>query len=260
MVTLLERIDYDARQYAVYPAGRALSAEMAQVWAGVFSKWANARNPLTVLDLGSGTGRFTPILAETFGGPVYGVEPSERMRQVAEQTAAHPNVQYLAGSAEAIPVPDRACDLVLMYLVFHHITDRLAAVAEIRRVVRPGGRVLVRSAFSDRMPDLLWYQFFPGARRIEEQVFPSLVEVRQLFEEAGMTVLGLDRVRETLAPSLAAYAQRLRLRAISTFERLTEEETLRGFAALDLAVEAEGITARSIAEDSDLLVLGAPLA
>jgi ubiquinone/menaquinone biosynthesis C-methylase UbiE len=231
---------------------------MAKVWSGVFTKWAHARNPLTVLDLGSGTGRFTPILAETFGGPVYGVEPSERMRQVAEQTATHPNVRYLAGSAEAIPVPDQACDIVLMFLVFHHFIDRRAAVAEIRRVVRPGGRILIRSAFSDRMPDLLWYRFFPGARLLEEQVCPSLAEVTQLFEEAGMPVLGLDRVRETLAPSLAAYAQRLRWRAISTFERLAEEEIQRGFAALDRAVEAEGTTPRSIVEDSDLLVLGAP--
>jgi SAM-dependent methyltransferase len=256
---LLERIDYDARQHTVYAAGRALSKETEQVWVGAFSKWANPRRPLTVLDLGSGTGRFTPALAEAFGGPVFGVEPSERMRQVAEQTGRRPDVHYLAGSAESIPLPDEACDLVLMFLAFHHVRDRQAAATEIRRVVRPGARILLRSTFSDRMPDLLWHRFFPGARRVEQQMFPSLTEVVRLFDEAGITVVALDEVRETMAPSLAAYAERLRLRAISTFEYLGEDEIRSGFAALDRAAQAEDVPPQPITMDADLLVLGAPV-
>lgn len=253
---MLERVDYDARQHAVYAAGRALSDEARRVWVGAFTTWASPRRPLTVLDLGSGTGRFTPALATAFGGPVYGVEPSERMRQVAEQ-ARHPEVHYLAGSAESVPLPDGVCDLVLMFLSFHHVRDRRAAVAELRRVVRPGARVLVRSTFADRMPDLLWHRFFPGARRVEEQMFPALTEVVRLFDEAGFAAVALDVVRETMAPSLAAYAERLRLRAISTFEHLGDQETRRGFAALDRAVEAEAVP-QPVSADCDLLVLAAP--
>ncbi|MFF5226012.1 methyltransferase domain-containing protein [Dactylosporangium sp. NPDC000521] len=249
---MLERVDYDVRQHAVYSAGRALPEGSARLWSAVFARWAGAPNPLTVLDLGSGTGRFTPILADTFGGQVYGVEPAGRMR---EQAAPHPRVEYLAGSAEAIPLPDQACDVVLLFLVFHHVVDRPRAVAEIRRVLRPGGRVLIRSAFSDRMPDLLWHRFFPGARDVEQRMFPTVAEVTGLFEDAGLAVLGLDRIRETVATDLAAYAERLRLRAISTFEHLTEEEIRRGFAALDLAVAAGDIQV-PVTMDSDLLVLG----
>jgi ubiquinone/menaquinone biosynthesis C-methylase UbiE len=252
-VGVLKRIDYDARQHAVYSAGRALSAEAAQVWAGVFAEWAGARRPQTVLDLGSGTGRFTPMLAETFGGPVYGVEPSQRMRQVAVETAAHPSVRYLEGGAEAVPLPDRSCDLVLMFLVLHHVVDRRAAVAELRRVLRPGGRILLCGMFSDQLPDLLWHRYFPAAKRVEQQVFPTLGEVTELF---GMSVLGVERVTVPVAPSLAAYAERLRLRAISIFEHLTEEEIQEGFAALDRAVAAE-VTPRQATMDTDLLVLGA---
>jgi len=253
---MLERVDYDARQHAVYAAGRALSDEAERAWIGAFRKWASPRRPLTVLDLGSGTGRFTPALAREFGGPVHGVEPSDRMRQVAEQTGRRTGVQYLAGSAESIPLPGEACDLVLMFLSFHHVRDRHAAVAEIRRVARPGARVLLRSTFSDRMPDLLWHRFFPSAPRVERELFPSLTEVVRLFGAAGFTVAGLDRLRVTMAPSLAAYAERLRLRAISTFEYLAEDEIRAGFAALDRAVRAEDVP-QPVGVDGDLLVLGA---
>ncbi len=250
----MKRVDYDERQHAVYAAGRALPEGVAALWAGEFARWASPRRPLTVLDLGSGTGRYSGILADTFGGQVYGVEPSERMRRVAEETAPHPSVRYLAGRAEAIPLPDQACDLTLMFLSFHHVTDREAAAAEVCRVLRPGGRLLLRSTFAERIPDLLWHRYFPGARLVEQRTFPSLAEVTRLFEAAGMTVVALDRVRETAAPSLAAYAERLRLRAISTFEHLSEEEIERGFTALDLAVAAED-TPRPVTMDSDLLVL-----
>lgn len=205
-----------------------------------------------MLDLGSGVGRFTPLLAQTFGGPVYGVEPAQRMRAVAQESARHPSVSYLAGGAEAIPLPDRSCDLVLMFLVLHHVVDRAAAAAEICRVLRPGGRVLVCGMFGDRLPDLLWHRFFPRARLVEQQVFPALGEVTDLF---GLPVLGVERVRVPVTPNLAAYADRLRLRAVSTFEHLTEEEIQEGFAALDRAVEAEP-TPRPVAMDNDLLVLG----
>jgi SAM-dependent methyltransferase len=80
----LDKANYDACQHAVYVEGRALSAQAAQLWRVTFTRWADPRRPLAVLDLGSGTGRFAPMLADTFGGPVYGVEPSTRMRQMAE--------------------------------------------------------------------------------------------------------------------------------------------------------------------------------
>jgi ubiquinone/menaquinone biosynthesis C-methylase UbiE len=88
-------------------------------------------------------------------------------------------VTYQAGSAEQIPLPAGSCDLVLMFLVFHHVGDRAAAAAEISRVLRPGGRVLIRSTFADRLPDLWWHRFFPRAAEIEQQMFPTVAEVGQ---------------------------------------------------------------------------------
>jgi ubiquinone/menaquinone biosynthesis C-methylase UbiE len=248
------KVDYDDRQHAVYVQGRALTPQTISTWMEAFARHAGHDRPLDVVDLGSGTGRFTPALAETFGGSVCGVEPSRRMRAIAEETAAHPRVRYQAGTAANIPLPGRGRDLVLLYLVLHHIPDHQAAAAEIARILRPGGRLLIRSIFSDRLPELPWHRYFTRARALEAQIFPTLAEVKNTFSAAGFQFVTLDQVRQQTAPSLAAYAERLHLRALSTFEHLTEQETTAGFAAMDAAVERESVP-RPVEEDCDLLVL-----
>ncbi|HKT00258.1 MAG TPA: class I SAM-dependent methyltransferase [Rugosimonospora sp.] len=248
------RVDYDQRQYAVYAKARALTPEATSQWMEVFARYAGPRRPLDVLDLGCGTGRFTPALADAFGGPVYGVEPSDRMRAVAEETARHERVRYLAGAAGRIPLPDRSCDLVLLFLVLHHVPDRAAAAAEIARVLRPGGTLLIRNTFGDRMPDLVWHRYFPRARALEEELFPALPDVVRTFTAAGLREVAVERVRYEFAASLAEHAERLRLRAVCTFEYLSEEETEAGFAAMAEAVAAEH-TPQPVYGDCDLLVM-----
>jgi ubiquinone/menaquinone biosynthesis C-methylase UbiE len=249
------KVNYDDRQFAVYARGRAMSPAMRDRWMTEFARHAPPQRPLAVLDLGCGIGRLTPALAGAFGGPVYGVEPSDRMRQIAIESAAHPAVRYLAGRAERIPLPADSCDVVLMCLIIHHLDDVAAGVAEISRVLRPGGRVLIRNTFADRMRQLWWYEFFPRAPEIEREMFPTTGEVAAAFSVAGLEVLALEAVPERLAGSAAEFAARVRLRPFSTFEHLTDQETAAGMAAMDAAVARE-TDPQPIEGTSDLLVLG----
>jgi ubiquinone/menaquinone biosynthesis C-methylase UbiE len=250
-------VDYDGHQSTVYAKGRALRPAVLAEWMAAFARYAPADRPLRVLDLGSGTGRFTPSLAETFGGPVYGVEPSAGMRQVALDSSTDPAVTYLEGAADAIPLPDASVDLVLLYMVWHHVPDRSAAVAEIRRVLRPGGRILIRSTFSDRMPYLAWHTYFPRTTDLEREIFPTTAEVEREFAAAGLRRVALDVVRVSTVETFEEYGARLRTRAISIFEHLTEEEIEIGFARLDEDLAANRPPGR-LSEDGDLLVLELP--
>ncbi|MGP0015018.1 MULTISPECIES: class I SAM-dependent methyltransferase [Pseudomonas] len=90
-----------------------------------------------VIDLGAGTGKFTRLLATT-GATVTAVEPVEAMR--AELVARLPAVRALSGTAEAIPLESELGDALLCAQAFHWFAHE-AALAEIHRVLKPGGRL-----------------------------------------------------------------------------------------------------------------------
>ncbi|HVD66256.1 MAG TPA: class I SAM-dependent methyltransferase [Gaiellaceae bacterium] len=90
-----------------------------------------------VVDLAAGTGKLTRLLAST-GASLVAVEPVGAMR--AALSAALPDVEAVAGTAEAIPLPDASVDAVTVGQAFHWF-DGDAALAEIHRVLRPGGRL-----------------------------------------------------------------------------------------------------------------------
>jgi SAM-dependent methyltransferase len=89
----------------------------------------------TVLDLGAGTGKLTRVLARHYV-KVIAVEPLDGMRVILE--AVVPDAEALAGTAEAIPLPDASVDVVFAAAAFHWFAND-DAVAEMARVLRPGG-------------------------------------------------------------------------------------------------------------------------
>ena len=88
-----------------------------------------------VVDLGAGTGKFAPLLSAT-GARLIAVEPVAAMR--AQLTAAHPDVEALAGDAERLPLADASVDAIVCAQSFHWFATP-AALAEIRRALKSGG-------------------------------------------------------------------------------------------------------------------------
>ncbi|CAG9171385.1 class I SAM-dependent methyltransferase [Cupriavidus pampae] len=91
----------------------------------------------TVVDLGAGTGKFTQLLQPT-GATLIAVEPVAQMR--AQLASKLPAVQVVEGTAESMPLADASVDAVVCAQAFHWFANT-AAMREIRRVLRPGGRL-----------------------------------------------------------------------------------------------------------------------
>ena len=98
------------------------------------------------LELGSGTGNLAMAAAARTGLAV-GVDPSPRMVELATRKLGElppgARARFLVGVAEALPMKDDTFDLAATSISMHHWVDLEGGFRQIRRVVRPGGRVLV---------------------------------------------------------------------------------------------------------------------
>jgi ubiquinone/menaquinone biosynthesis C-methylase UbiE len=163
----------------------------------------------TLVDIGAGRGELI-VCAGELGASAVGIEYSEAALALAERTlAAHGNpagVSMLAADARALPLEDASADLVTMLDVIEHLTvaEQVAALTEVRRILRPGGRVLIHT-----MPNRLIYDvtyrlqraWHPGRRRrwprdprndYERQMHVGEQTARSL--RARLTEAGLARV------------------------------------------------------------------
>jgi SAM-dependent methyltransferase len=251
----MARVDYD-RMAPDYVAGRVLPAQGMDAWRAATAPWmAGGGSPL--LDLGAGTGQFAAAMAGWFGVEVVAVEPSRGMRDQAVRAHPHPGVSWVAGVAERLPLRDGCAALAWVSTVLHHLDDLDAAAAELNRVLRPGGAVLVRQAFPGRLDEVTLYtRFFPGAGAflVEGGGLPTVERVAAAFAGAGFRVERLQRIAQVSAPSLAAYRDKVARRADTGLRLLPDDQFAAGLAALDRAVEAETVPAPVI-DRLDLLVL-----
>jgi len=251
---MLKRVDFDQRLAPIYHDARRLNPETARTWMDEVRRAAPGPGPLRVLDLGSGTGRFSPLLADEFNGLVTAVEPARGMREQARLRSGHPSVSYVAAAAENLPLATESIDIAFAFMIWHHVADRHRATAEVARVLRPDGVVFLRTNFADRIPDLAYFRWWPEARDIERQLFVPLDEVTAEFAAARVAVVELRTVTTLQAQSIAAYAQRLAQRPFSIFDQLSEPVIERGLDELRRAAEEEK-TPSPIYDTVDVLVL-----
>jgi len=147
-----------------------------------------------VLDIGCGPGFLAEEMAEAVGpaGSVHGIDPSPPMLAIAGARSAAAPLTFGPGEATALPLADASADVVTATQVYEYVTDMTAALAEVRRVLRPGGRVLVLDTDWD---SIVWHSSDPERmRRVlaawdEHLADPYLPRrLGGLLREAGFTV------------------------------------------------------------------------
>jgi arsenite methyltransferase len=150
-----------------------------------------------VLDIGSGPGHLVGEIARRIGprGAVHGVDPSPSMLAIAARRTVGEDaapVSFGPGDAVGLPFPDGSFDAVTATQLYEYVADMPAALAEARRVLRPGGRLLVLDTDWD---SLVWHSSDPARmRRVlrawdEHLADPHLPRrLGRLLTDAGFTV------------------------------------------------------------------------
>lgn len=155
-----------------------------------------------VLDVGTGAGALALALAP-FVREVVGLDPVPELLELARERAA-PNSEFVEGDGAALPFRDCDFDLAGTHRTLHHVGRPDLVVAELARVTRPGGRVLVVDQLAPADPDeAAALHEFETVRDPSHVRLLSAAELGELFAANG---LGLLRERrEEVRRELGAY-------------------------------------------------------
>ena len=145
----------------------------------------------TVLDLGSGAGFDCFLAAERVGssGRVIGVDMTPEMVERARANAAkgdYANVEFRLGEIEALPVRDAGVDVVISNCVLNLSADRPRVLAEVMRVLRPGGRFMIS--------DLVSVQAVPDFIAASKESLVGCLPVQVAEYEADLVAAGFAEV------------------------------------------------------------------
>jgi len=188
------------RWAGAYNATMRLWGRAGHRWRSGIADRLGLRPGDRVLDVASGTGQLAFELARRVapGGAVDGVDAAEEMVALATKTNQRLRlpVDFQTGLAQQLPFPNDTFAAATCTLALHHIAvqDRLTAIEEIRRVLRPGGRLLVADFQpAARRPARLVTQLLFGHALAEK----PLEQATSLLEAAGFA----DPVRDNTTVS-----------------------------------------------------------
>ncbi|MDP1861549.1 MAG: class I SAM-dependent methyltransferase [Gemmatimonadaceae bacterium] len=163
-----------------------------------------------VLDVACGTGLVTRRAVELTGGKgsVVGTDLSESMLAAARAASSQHELAptYRQMNAEQLDFPDAGFDVVLCALGLMYVPDPVRAIAEMCRVVRPGGRVVV-SVWGARA-ECGWAEIFPIVeRRVASDVCPLFFQLGSGRTLADlMSAAGLQQVQSRHLPAVLQYS------------------------------------------------------
>jgi arsenite methyltransferase len=164
----------------LHPGGERLTLRLAQL--------AGIRPGERVLDVACGSGATAVLLARELGCETVGVDLGAR---AIGRAPRHPRASFVVGDAEALPLPDASFDVALSECSLCTFPDKPRAVAEMARVVRPGGRI----AIADVTADL---DALPTALRTEAARVACVADARSageyvaLLRDAGFEPLAIE--------------------------------------------------------------------
>ncbi len=139
------------------------------------------------LDVGTGAGHTAANLA-TFAKKVYGLDPAEGMLNAARETYGHlENLEFVAGTSEQTLFPDETFDIVTARHTLHHHPSMPRTLAEIKRVLKPNGRLIIVDEITPSENVADWYHQLEVAHDPTHVRAYFVSDWQRFIREAGLT-------------------------------------------------------------------------
>lgn len=189
-----------ARSFGAASKSYDISARLQRYSGKHLMPYLPNRHDLTVIDLGSGTGFFTDILASKFDH-VFGVDISKQMLNYAQEKR-NKNIHWLVGNANHLPFDDNSIDLIYSNLMIQWCQPLSITLKEILRVLKPGGLFVFSTLTDGTLFELKssWAQVDDDEHVIDFLTEPALIQTmntassRLIKQHSQDVVLEYDNV------------------------------------------------------------------
>lgn len=125
----------------------------------LFSEEVEINENTRILDFGCGTGNYADKLQKVTGAKIYGVDPSEGMREKAK--AKNSNVVFYKGNHEKIPFDNNFFHFIYMTDVIHHIPEIRIMFNELKRVLKSDGKICIATQSHKQIEKRFYVKYFP---------------------------------------------------------------------------------------------------
>ncbi len=189
--------DFFSQISASWDGHHAAAGEMERLRA--FSKHCRLRPGERVLDAGCGSGRLLPVIGEQIGptGSLVELDFAPGMLAIARRRPHAGNVTFVLGDAHSLPLPDGDFDKVIALALLPHLDDKAVALQEFRRVLKPGGELVIAHQMGREALDRMHNE---SGEPVQRDLLPGKEDLEGMLARAGFAAIEiLDEPQQYIA-------------------------------------------------------------
>jgi SAM-dependent methyltransferase len=198
-------------------------------------------------DIGGGTGNYALALQREGWAPVVADRSAEMLARAAAK-----GLEVVEADAQQLPFEDESFDAAMMISMLHHVEDRGAALAEARRILRAGGRLVLKGFTGEDAASLWILDYLPSSRPWMEATHPPRAAILKELPGARLLDFEFEDMEDASLAALSADPERVleagERGATSFFERMQRDhpdELRAGLARLRVDIAAGRVPRRA---------------
>lgn len=231
----MERADY-ARIAGTYDISRRISDHNLDLCLGKIAELVEPDDRY-ILDLGCGTGRIAIPAASCFDCRILGADKSIEMINQAKRKAGERLVQWQVADAQFLPYSQEAIDVAFMSHLLHHVDDPLKVIKECHRVLRKGGKIVIRYGALESVLNDPIHRFFPETCQIDQRRGHSIKKTEDWLNASGFREIRSETLEQKTYESARQFLESVRLKGTSALTLISLHDFDRGLRKLEKYVK-----------------------
>lgn len=181
----------------------------------------------TLLDFGCGTGNYLKQFFKNYKMKVYGIEPSDSMRKIAQNKVYTKNIHK--GNHKYLPFEDEKFNKIYCIDVIHHIRSLDLFFQNLLRVAAPNAKFCICTESFSQLKEKYWIKYFPNILTIDFCRFHLIEDIVKIGEQNGWTYYKtLSIENKIVAPISSHFMECVYKKTLSVFQFISNEEYEEG--------------------------------